>query len=202
MLVKTTWIRTQCSTSFNKKIEYCYWNFPDVMLFFSIWVFPTIGVLQNGWFRMENPIQMDDLRVPPMKETPISFHMLFWGGCLHLPDAKIFTRGRGCPGGNEPTANGAGVWRAARRGWSWWSGTKGGGETKGQGSLFPGGRNKVEVEYQPRERWSNSVVELWFSRTHPGRLTWNLKMMVWKMMFLFQWSSLRLVPYKSHINPI
>ena len=26
-----------------------------------IWVFPKIGVPQNGWFTMENPIKMDDL---------------------------------------------------------------------------------------------------------------------------------------------
>ena len=26
-----------------------------------IWVFPTIGVLQDGWFIMENPIEMDDM---------------------------------------------------------------------------------------------------------------------------------------------
>ena len=30
-------------------------------LFSSIWVFPKIGVPQNGWFITENPIKMDDL---------------------------------------------------------------------------------------------------------------------------------------------
>jgi len=39
-------------------------------------VFPKIGVPQNRWFMMENPIKMDDLGVPLFSETPICFGSL------------------------------------------------------------------------------------------------------------------------------
>ena len=42
-----------------------------------IWVFPKIGVPQNGWFKMENPIKIDDLRVPLFSETSMYIPSVF-----------------------------------------------------------------------------------------------------------------------------
>ena len=42
------------------------------------WVFPKIGVPQNGWFIVEHPIKMEDLGVSLFLEIPIYIHIYIY----------------------------------------------------------------------------------------------------------------------------
>ena len=50
---------------------------------FSRWMFPKIGVPQNGWFILENLIKMDALGAPLFLETTPRFLPAQWYLYLH-----------------------------------------------------------------------------------------------------------------------
>ena len=63
----------------------------------SIWVFPKIGIPQNGWFILENPIKMDDLGVPLFSETSIYIYMygkthglVIWALMMELKNCTLY----------------------------------------------------------------------------------------------------------------
>ena len=52
---------------------------------FNIWVFPKIGIPQNGWFIMENPIKMDDLDLSKPSISELSDPETVNCPCFHQP---------------------------------------------------------------------------------------------------------------------
>ena len=72
----------------------------------NIWVFPKIGIPQNGWFIMEKPIKMDDLGVPLFLETPIYQQLI-------VPSVKGPTKNPTTPSSNQ--TNFQANWRSRLR---------------------------------------------------------------------------------------
>ena len=58
-------------------VSYMFPNNAVYML--NIWVFPKIGVPQNGWFIMENAIKIVDWGYPYFRKHPYSRYMVAYG---------------------------------------------------------------------------------------------------------------------------
>ena len=58
-----------------------------------------------------------------------------------------------------------------------------------------GNRRMIPILFPAGEAMINGAPDAPGNVLHPGRLTWNLKMMVWKMIFLFNW-----VIFRFHVN--
>ncbi len=74
----------QCALP-NRGWAWTRWNQCDILWFTlpeffldTTRVFPKIGVPQNGWFIMENPIKMHDLGEPLFLETPTQWWLFCW----------------------------------------------------------------------------------------------------------------------------